>query len=70
MCSVVDTPKPPPVYVRIHLGRREGAVAEQLLDRAEVGPALEQVRCERVPEPVRVGEDPSQRRRVQPPAAG
>ena len=42
---------------------------EQLLDRAQVGAALEQVRGEGVPQPVRVGEEAAQRARVQPPAA-
>ena len=44
-------------------------MAEQLLDRAEVGAALEQMRGECVPEAVRVGEEPPQRARVEPPAA-
>ena len=45
-------------------------MAEQLLDRAHVGAALEQVRRERVPEAVRVRDEPPQRRGVQPPPAG
>ena len=60
------------------LARRRGctsassraSVAEQLLDRAQVGAALEQVGRERVPEPVRVRDEPAQRRGVEPPAAG
>src|SRR3954447_5956569 len=36
--------------VRVDLGRREVLVAEQLLDDAEVGAAVEQVRRERVAE--------------------
>jgi hypothetical protein len=43
--------------VCVHLGGREIGVAEHLLDRAEVGAALEQMRCERVAQEVRV--DPS-----------
>jgi aminopeptidase len=44
-------------------------VAEELLDRAEVGAALEQVRRERMPQAVWVGEYAAQRRRVQATAA-
>src|SRR5437588_4464250 len=43
-------------YVGVELGGREVGVAEHLLDAAEVRPALEQVRGERVPE--QVGMDP------------
>jgi aminopeptidase len=39
------------------------------LDRPEIGAALEQVRCERVPQAVRVGEHSPERRRVQAAAA-
>ena len=39
--------------VRVDLGRRQALVAEQLLDDAQVGAAVEQVRRERVPERVR-----------------
>ena len=42
---------------------------EELLDRAEVGAALEQVRRERVAELVRVRADPAERARVEPLAA-
>ena len=46
---------PPPVRdVRVQLGGGEVGVAEHLLDAAEVGAALEQVRCEGVPQQVRV----------------
>src|ERR671915_1637713 len=44
-------------------------MAEQLLDRAQVGAAFQQVRGERVPQPVRVGEDPPERARVEPSSA-
>ena len=44
-------------------------MAEQLLDRAQVGAALEQVRRERVAQPVRVGDEAAQRRGVEPAAA-
>jgi hypothetical protein len=40
-------------------------VAEKLLDRAEVGAAFEEVRGEGVPEPVGVGEEAPQRRRIE-----
>ncbi len=40
-------------------------MAEQLLDGAQVGSAVEQVRGERVPQPVRVGDDPAQGARVE-----
>ena len=46
-------------------------MTEQLLDRPEVGAALEQVRRVRVSQAVRVGEEPTQRARVEaPPADG
>ena len=45
-------------------------MAEELLDRTQVGAALEEVRGERVPEAMRVGERAAERRRIQPPAAG
>ena len=45
-------------------------MAEQLLDHAQVGAALEQVRGERVAELVRVRREPAQRARVEPAAAG
>ena len=40
--------------VGVELGRRQICVAKHLLDAPEIGPALEQVGCERVPEQVRV----------------
>ena len=48
--------------VRIELGRGEVGVAEHLLDAAQVGPALEQVRGERVAEKMRVDAPGSARR--------
>ena len=41
-------------YVRVQLGRGEVGVPEHLLDAAEVGPALQEVRGERVAEEVRM----------------
>ena len=40
--------------VGVELRRREIGMAKHLLDAPEIGPALEQVGCERVPEEVRV----------------
>src|SRR4051794_18876834 len=45
---VVDAPQPAAVHVAVDLRRRERAVPEQLLDRPQVGAALEHVRRERV----------------------
>src|SRR5215210_6649341 len=69
MGAVVDAAQALAVDVAVHLRRRERAVAEQLLDRTQVGAALEEVRRERVPEPVRMSERPAQRRRVEATAA-
>ena len=69
MRAVVDLAQAARVDVAVHLRRRERAVAEQLLDRAQVGAALEQVRRERVPQPVRVRKQAAQRARVEPAAA-
>ena len=44
-------------------------MAEQLLDHAQVGAALEQMGGEGVSQPVRMREEPPDRARVQPPAA-
>src|SRR6478735_9634427 len=40
---VVDAAEALGVDVAVHLRRREGAMAEQLLDRAQVGPALQEM---------------------------
>src|SRR5206468_2690410 len=66
--AVIDLAEPARVDVAVHLRRRERGVTEQLLDRAEIGAALEQVGCERMPEPVRMTEDPAHRARVEPSA--
>ena len=66
MRMVVDPAQPPAVHVRVHLRRRQRAVTEELLDDAEVGTAFEEVRRERVPEPVRMPEEAPQRARVEP----
>src|SRR3954471_19641277 len=67
--AVADSPKTPAVDVAVQLRRGERAVPEQLLDGAEVGAALEQVRGECVAQPVRMREDAAERRRVEPLAA-
>jgi hypothetical protein len=66
MSAIVDAPQPLPVDVAVHLGRRQGRVAEQLLDDPQVGAALEQVRRERVAKAVWVRDEPTERRRVEP----
>ena len=50
----VQLPSPPIGYVRVQLRRREVGMAEHLLNGAEVGAALEQVRRERVAQQVRM----------------
>ena len=67
--SVIHLAEPSSVHVAVRLRRRERAVAEQLLDHAQVCASLEQVRRERVAQPVRVGEEPPDRARVQAAAA-
>src|SRR6476469_9524383 len=69
MGRVVDPAQALAVDVGVDLGRRQRAVTEQLLDRAEVGAALEQVRGERVPEPVWVPHETAQRGGLEPAAA-
>src|SRR5207247_9164974 len=48
------------------LRRRERAVAEELLDDAQVGAALQEVRGKRVAQAMGVGEQAAQRARVEP----
>src|SRR2546430_14449474 len=50
----VQLPPAPIGYVRVQLRRGKVGVAEHLLHRAQIRPALEQVRRERVPEEMRV----------------
>ena len=52
--AIVDAAQPATVHVAVDLRRRERAVPEQLLDHAQVGAALEEVRGERVTQAVRV----------------
>ena len=70
MGAVVDAAQAAAVDVAVDLGGRERAVAEQLLDHAQVGAALEQVGRERVAKPVRVRRQAAERARVEPAAAG
>src|SRR6266516_7123330 len=69
MRSVVDAAQSLAVDVAVDLRRRERAVAEQLLNRPQIRPAFQQMRCERVTQSVRMREEASQRRRVEPAAA-
>ena len=69
MRAIVDAPQPASIHVAVDLGGRERRVAEELLDHAQVGASLEQVRRERVAQTVRVPEEPAQRARVETPAA-
>ena len=57
MRPVVDATEATAVDVRIDLRGRERAVAEQLLDRPQIGAALQQVGCERVPQAVRMRQE-------------
>src|SRR5687767_7612471 len=66
---VIDLARTPGVDVAVGLRRRVRGVAEQLLDRAQVGAGLEQVRGEGMPEPVGVGEEAPQRGGVERPPA-
>src|SRR5439155_2714584 len=65
MRAVVDPAKALPVHVAVHLRGRQGTVAEQLLDRPQVGAAFEQMRRERVAEAMRMREDPPYGRGVE-----
>src|SRR5438067_13003945 len=64
--TVVHLSQSPGVDVCIHLRRRQGGVSEQLLDRAQVGTALEQMRREGMAQAMRVRREPAQRARVEP----
>ena len=68
MRAVVDAAQALAVDMAVQLRRRQGAVAEQVLDRSQVGAALEQVRREGMAQPVWVREHAAERRGVQPPA--
>ena len=66
MRLVVDAAQATAVYMAVQLRGREGAVPEQVLDRAQVGAAFEQMSCECMAQTVRMREHAAQRRRVQP----
>lgn len=53
MCLSIRGLQSPGRHVRVDLGGREVRVAKELLHNAEVGAAVEQMRCERVPQGVR-----------------
>ena len=65
MRVVVHLAEPLCVDVAVHLRRRQGRMAEELLDRAQVGAALEQMGCERVAEAMRMRDEAAHRRRVE-----
>ena len=65
MRAVVDPPQALGVHVAVDLRRRERGVAEELLDGAEIGSALEQVGGKRVPQPVGVANEPADGARVE-----
>ena len=44
---------PPPGHIQVRRGRGQALVSEELLDRADICPALQQVRSEAVPQCVR-----------------
>ena len=67
MRTVVDAAQPFAVDVAVDLRRRQGAVPEQLLDRAQVGAALQQMRRERVAQSMRMREHSAHRRGVEAP---
>jgi hypothetical protein len=69
MGSVIDLAEATGVDVAVSLGRGQRAVAEKLLDHAQVGAPLEKVRREGMPEPVGMGEEATDRARVEPPAS-
>ena len=70
MRSVVDAAQASGVDVAVHLRRRQRAVSKEVLNRSQVGAALQQVRGEGVSESMGMGEDAPQRGRVEPAAAG
>ena len=69
MREVIDLPETFRIHMAVDLRGRERRVPEQLLDRPQIGAALEQVRRERVAQAVRVREEPPERAGVEPTAA-
>ena len=70
MGLVVDATESAAVYMAVQLRGREGAVSEEVLDRAQVGAAFEQMGCERMAQTMWMREHAAQGRRVQPLASG
>ena len=66
MGEVIDLPETFGVHMAIDLRGRERGVAEQLLDRPQVGAAFEQVRRERVAQAMRMRKEAAERARVEP----
>src|SRR6476661_10376615 len=62
---VVDAAQAAAVYVAVQLRGRKRAVAEEVLDRAQVGAAFEEMGCERMAQSMRMRKHAAQRRRVQ-----
>ena len=69
MRLVVHAAQAAAVHMAVQLRRRERAVAEEVLDRAQVGAALQQVGCERMAQAVGMREHTAQSRRVEPVSA-
>jgi hypothetical protein len=69
MGFVIHPAEPAGIDVAVGLCSGKRAVSEKLLDHAQVGAALQEVGRERVPKPMRVGEQAADRARVQSPAA-
>ena len=69
MRAVVHAAQAAAVDVAVQLRRGQGAVAQQLLDSAQVGAALQQVRGEGVPQAMRMREHAANRGGVEPPPA-
>src|SRR5437773_12415547 len=64
---VVDAAEAAAVDMAVKLRSGEGAVAKEVLDRAQVGAALQQVRCESMAQTMRVREHAAHGRRIGPP---
>ena len=58
MAFLVDREQLRGIHVRVALGRAEARVAEELLNRAQVGAALQQMRREGMPEGMRADPGP------------
>jgi hypothetical protein len=56
MSLVVDATEATAVDMAVQLRRRQRTMAQELLDGSEVGPAFHEMRRERMPQPVWMGE--------------